>query len=318
MRYSSKQWVILLIGSIGVAVTFSFAIIRFLNEQYLVGFVDLLITCPILAIVIYVCRTRETYYSSIALAVVAALGAVSSAALLGSSQAFWIFPAVLTIYYLIRPLPALAISTAASLAYVFIMSSTMESFEFSAFITTISVSNLFAFIFSKSMHDTQDSLEKLAILDPLTGCGNRRALDQKLKEVVLHQHRNPQPVSLIVLDLDHFKEVNDEFGHHIGDQILKEVVDLIRSRIRITDVFYRFGGEEFVIVPLSVSLEEASVLAEDIRVLCEKHTFEHDIRLTISLGLAQFKQGESYDHWFQRADKALYRAKENGRNRVEF
>ena len=157
-------------------------------------------------------------------------------------------------------------------------------------------------------------LLQLATKDPLTGAGNRRALDSKLREAVNTFQRTGTPASLLMLDLDHFKSVNDVLGHAAGDQILKNVTEIINLRIRVTDSLYRIGGEEFVVVLEGADLEQAAHLAEQLRTLVDANELVADQTVTISLGVAELKQHESPYDWLHRADEAMYQAKDAGRN----
>jgi diguanylate cyclase (GGDEF)-like protein len=163
---------------------------------------------------------------------------------------------------------------------------------------------------------THEQLTLLATIDPLTLSGNRRALDRKLSDVIADQTRQPSTVSLLLLDLDLFKKINDEYGHAIGDQTLVEVASLITENTRSLDALYRYGGEEFIIMPLKINLAEAMALAENLRILVENHKFSSHIKLTISVGVAEYRAGETAESWIHRADSALYTAKDLGRNRV--
>lgn len=154
----------------------------------------------------------------------------------------------------------------------------------------------------------------LATKDPLTGVGNVRAMQGKLDKVVARFERNKIPDSLVMLDLDRFKDVNDAHGHAVGDQILVRVAEVLRMRIRFTDSLYRIGGEEFLVVLEGQNLEQAAHLAEQLRTLIEANQLAPDRPVTISLGVAEITASESRSEWLARADAALYRAKNNGRN----
>jgi len=133
---------------------------------------------------------------------------------------------------------------------------------------------------------------------------------------VLSQARKKQPMCLILLDLDHFKRINDNYGHLIGDDILVAISKLLINNTRVLDTFYRYGGEEFIIAPLFVDLKAAGEIAEKLRVIVENYIFPSTISVTISLGVAQFQEGEKPADWINRADSALYLAKNSGRNKV--
>ena len=157
---------------------------------------------------------------------------------------------------------------------------------------------------------------RLATKDPLTNTGNRRALEDRLREVVAGFRRNPQPASLLLFDLDHFKAVNDRHGHAKGDEVLQGVAQIVRLRIRVTDSMYRIGGEEFVVLLEGQDIQQASRLAEQLRTLIEVNELVSDPDVTVSIGVAEFEAGESAGDWLRRADDAMYQAKRLGRNRI--
>ncbi len=158
-----------------------------------------------------------------------------------------------------------------------------------------------------------------ALRDPLTGIGNRAALEEHLTREVSLAHRHNAPLSLIAIDLDHFKQVNDRHGHSIGDCVLRTVARRMADVLRSTDLAYRYGGEEFVILLSGTPLAGAQMVAERIREVVASepcHCDGIEIPITISLGVASLAD-ESSAALFDRADRALYSAKEQGRNRVE-
>lgn len=161
------------------------------------------------------------------------------------------------------------------------------------------------------------SLEKMATTDELTNAFNRRKFDQLIEAEVTRGTRYSTPLSLLMLDIDHFKRVNDTFGHEAGDAVLVAIAALVRSQIRAADSLARWGGEEFVVLMPTVDALGAAALAERIRAGVASHDFGPVGQVTISLGVAQYCAGETSDQLFARVDAALYRAKDSGRNRVE-
>ena len=189
--------------------------------------------------------------------------------------------------------------------------------ELTAFFTVIATTGLTAslsFVIFRSYHDKQNELSLLASIDPLTSSGNRRALGLKLADVIASQHREAYTMCMILIDLDDFKEINDDHGHAIGDQILVTVCEQITKHTRVLDSLYRYGGDEFIIMPLNMNIKTAKRLAEKIRGIIELHDFTHNIKLTLSIGVAEYKAHDTPESWISRADTALYKAKESGRN----
>jgi|GEM_PF-964928 len=159
-------------------------------------------------------------------------------------------------------------------------------------------------------------LEKISVTDRLTGAWNRAHFDHIISVELARSLRYRQPISLIFFDIDHFKQVNDTFGHSAGDTVLCELVKITNANIRSSDMLFRWGGEEFVILSVSTPYRAAESLAESLRSKIAEHDIEGVGRITISLGVAEYRSDESQEDWFKRADASLYEAKNNGRNRV--
>jgi len=169
----------------------------------------------------------------------------------------------------------------------------------------------------KSLETINKLLEKQAKTDALTGIYNRMKFDEILAKEIQRTKRNKFPLSLIMCDIDHFKQINDRYGHQSGDRVLKRLTRLITGNIRSIDFFARWGGEEFVILSPGTETGGAAVLAEKIRRKVEVYNFEEPENLTLSFGVASFKPGDSAGKLINRADEAMYRAKKNGRNQVQ-
>ncbi|QID34211.1 diguanylate cyclase [Hydrogenobacter sp. T-8] len=157
-------------------------------------------------------------------------------------------------------------------------------------------------------------LTKLATRDQLTGIFNRRALIHDFERLLFQARRYQTPFSLIIFDMDNFKRLNDTYGHLMGDKALKEVVKAVKKVLRKSDIFGRWGGEEFLVL-LPMTLEPYAP-AEKIRQTVENCKFCKDLSVTISLGATTYREGDTIDSMISRADEALYRAKEQGKNRV--
>jgi diguanylate cyclase (GGDEF)-like protein len=159
-------------------------------------------------------------------------------------------------------------------------------------------------------------VEHLAVTDRLTETYNRRKFD----EMVVYEHQRAEhghaPFSLIMFDIDHFKLVNDQYGHSVGDEVLRQLVRLVKSLIRQSDLLIRWGGEEFLILLPTTEDQEAGAFAERIRTTVESEKFGQVENLTISLGVAQLLVNDTTDSVLKRVDNALYQAKDGGRNRV--
>jgi len=168
---------------------------------------------------------------------------------------------------------------------------------------------------------TEIELEKFEIqrsaeLDPLTKIYNRVKLNEMFTSIFFNTKKYNQTLTLILFDIDHFKGINDEHGHNVGDRVLQELTGLIRGLLKEDDIFARWGGEEFVLLLQDKSLQVTTKLASHLRLEIEKYTFDVVDRVTCSFGVTQFTQGDTQSLFFERVDEALYEAKENGRNQV--
>ncbi|MFV0349652.1 MAG: GGDEF domain-containing protein [Halodesulfovibrio sp.] len=162
-------------------------------------------------------------------------------------------------------------------------------------------------------------MERLATKDHLTGAYNRRKIEEIIRYEIARHNRYNEPLSLILCDIDHFKSINDSFGHDTGDKVIIHTIDLITAHKRDTDMAGRWGGEEFIIVSPQTNAEHATAMAERLRCVIESHQPECALgqrKVTVSFGVAQYAPGSSVEAFVKCADKALYRAKQRGRNTV--
>lgn len=170
----------------------------------------------------------------------------------------------------------------------------------------------------KQLEEANALLEKQATTDTLTGIANRRKFGFFLEAEMGRSRRYHVPLALIMFDIDHFKRINDTFGHPAGDAVLAELARIVTGTIRSEDSFARWGGEEFVILLPQTESRGAQSMAERIRSLVERNPFPVAEQVTCSFGVTPFGASDTPDSFLKRVDEALYRAKESGRNRVEF
>ena len=166
----------------------------------------------------------------------------------------------------------------------------------------------------------QRRLEIMATKDKLTGIDNRHAFDPAFQQVIKTTARNKDALSIVLVDIDHFKKVNDNYGHMVGDQVIVKIATILKSNLRESDLLCRWGGEEFMLLLPKCDLSDAQSIAEKIRLHIESETMVIDgnnIAITASFGICDYLEDESQNELFERVDKALYRAKNLGRNRVE-
>ncbi len=159
-------------------------------------------------------------------------------------------------------------------------------------------------------------LLKQASIDGLTGVLNRKGFEEGLEKQIGQAIRHDKPLALIMMDVDHFKEINDRHGHMVGDRILKDVSRLMTENLRVYDIFARWGGEEFMFLITETNEQKAVQLAEKLRKIIEDEFFGIDLKVTCSFGVVMYQGPETVDEFVQRADEAMYSAKHAGRNRV--
>ncbi len=235
---------------------------------------------------------------------------------LGGKALFWVYPSLFIIAFvtdhkLVRYSFILSFVTFIPLAFY------VEQPEVaSRFVITLGLTCYFSSVLVNYLIKLNDKLIELAIRDPLTNALNRRQLESYLQEAIEETNRNFGPASLILLDIDNFKEINDTLGHEVGDNVLKKMVGILHRRQRRLDYVFRIGGEEFLILLRNTSLQQAIHAAESLREYINKSEILNDKVITVSLGVAEYNEGESSDEWLVHADTNLYEAKNRGRNRV--
>jgi diguanylate cyclase (GGDEF)-like protein len=171
---------------------------------------------------------------------------------------------------------------------------------------------------SNNLQLLYEEVSRLAREDPLTGAFNRRKMDELIQAETTRSERYKTFFSMIIFDLDDFKEVNDRFGHDVGDGVLKQLIDVVRSDLRSVDAVGRWGGEEFVILLPGIKIHQAVYVAQRVLKKIDKTEFSGGIHITASFGVAQRMSGESFENFYRRLDQAMYKAKSNGKNQVCF
>ncbi|WP_199610490.1 GGDEF domain-containing protein [Flocculibacter collagenilyticus] len=229
---------------------------------------------------------------------------------------FWCYPAVIAFYFLLQSrwawiANALLLVIAVPFSWVM-----LEQTIAIRVIVTLSMVSIFSAIFMNVIAAQQYELRKKAVTDPLTGVLNRALLQTNLEQAIAQHQRSAIPMTIMTLDLDYFKKINDTFGHDVGDQVLKQFAGLIKSRCRSVDKVFRLGGEEFLVYLYNTDLKNALLVAEDMRSQFESLNIIPQHTPTVSIGVAQLQSNESWLTWMKRSDTNLYFAKSSGRNRV--
>lgn len=242
--------------------------------------------------------------------------AAGATAVWGLDGAVWLFPATL----------GLALTVPAASRWIWLLSAILMTTIIVGMQSSLANGSqlllalvVFALILEVILRENAISRAKvlgLVVRDPLTGVFNKRQLDLDLELAIERVRRNRQPCTLIAIDLDHFKPINDRHGHAHGDQMLLDVATAIQRRLRRIDRTYRRGGDEFVVLLENTPLAGGSLVAESLRTIINQLEGSNGGRMSASLGVAEFREGQTATEWLHDADSRMYRAKGAGRNRV--
>jgi diguanylate cyclase (GGDEF)-like protein len=308
---------ITLFGALASLFLLPIAAYRFATGATLTGFIDLAVVLFIGGCVRYVWRGGSPERAGVVAAVTCNLGTVIVAHLVGLAGLLWIYPALVANYLLVPPRLAVAISAMTVGATAIFGTGLDGAFDRIAFVATTTVVSLFAFIFAQRTESQHRQLERLATRDPLTSASNRRAMEKELPVAIEAARRTRTPLGIAVLDIDHFKRINDGHGHEAGDRVLIDFVRLVGEATRRGDRLFRYGGEEFVLLLPGADARDLAGLAEKLRRRVAGGLSIGTQPVTVSIGAAELAPGEQASEWLARADAAMYRAKHRGRNRVE-
>lgn len=230
---------------------------------------------------------------------------------------FWVYVSITSIFFMLPLRNATITSIVYLAATTFFIVPNFETSVLLRIYPTVIVVGIFSFNFSYLIERLLRTLSDAAMLDPLTNILNRHTFHEAIS-TALSEHLRYKVVGVLFLfDLDHFKRINDEHGHLVGDRILEDIAKIVSARVRDTDQFFRYGGEEFAILLRHTSLQNAAFLADDIRQIIEAHSFADDVKVTISGGLSEVDSTLDIDEWIGLSDTALYEAKALGRNCIK-
>ena len=320
LRKDFQLSILTLMGLFGIMGISPYAVYRLAEGNYLVSLADTTIVLSTLFAVLYAWRTGDTVKPGIYLAIIFSAGSTLIAINLGVNGLFWIYPLILFNFFMVSPGKAMLATLmvlAALVGHALIVPGTVfeSSYQMVSFLVTGMMASVLTCIFAYRTRSQRDQLQALAIQDPLTGARNRRAMNEELKIAVASHRRHGNSHAVLVMDLDHFKRINDNFGHQAGDQVLVAFVELIKRSSRQEDRLFRFGGEEFLLLLPNTDKPGLRAAAAHLQ-----HQVAQDLQgpggpVTMSVGGAILRRGEHWESWLQRADQRLYRAKSAGRNR---
>ena len=314
-KRSKEEIILMLMCSLSIPSILPFGIYRLWQGAWLTAALDLALVGAMLAVIFHVWRTGRYKAASLGVTLFYSAGMLATIHLRGLALVYWVYPTMIAAYFMLRPVVALAINSVSMLVLLAILLRELEALNLFTVVVTVSLVNLFAYIFSYRTGLQNKELHTEVERDFLTGVGNRRALDRKL-QAYAGERRPHLESSLLLLDLDHFKQVNDRHGHAAGDQVLVRLCDLMRGHTRSSDHIFRYGGEEFAIIASGAGLGAASRLAEGLRDAIATEPLLDGHPITVSIGVATMNKSARPADWLARADKMLYAAKQGGRNAV--
>ncbi len=231
---------------------------------------------------------------------------------------FWSYPIVLMVHFMLHWKISLPMNMLLLVTVFYFSKEFLEGALSYKIILTLFLTLLLSHLFSILTFRIQNKMKELIVRDPLTGAYNRRQLDIMLTQAFERLKRYATLSCILAIDVDHFKSINDTYGHATGDDVLIQVVRIIQSKIRKLDSIFRIGGEEFIILLPDSNLEGAWVVAEKIRKEVEQTKILPTQTVTISIGIAEIQSNETNYQWIHRCDQLLYKAKEQGRNRCVY
>ena len=307
----------LTLGIAGLIILAPFAVNNFVRGRFWMGVGALSIT----VIMGYHAWsiTRGRYYPLIASGILAPLFIIFLALAIstqGMTGYLWSYPVTIVLYFM---LPERQAWVANAILLPIVLPAAWRIFPNDvatrAAVTLITVS-AFSVVFVRVMTDQQERLEKLVVTDSLTGLLNRASLQDTLEQAILQNSRFDVPMTIVSLDLDRFKVINDTLGHASGDIVLRGVGRLMNNRIRRTDKVFRLGGEEFLVLLYGTDREKGFRVAEELREAIATASLLPNRPVTASIGVATLQPNENWSTWMNRSDESLYQAKRKGRNRV--
>jgi len=308
---------IMLFGLLASIVIVGFSIYRFGTGNLAGGIVNLVIAASVMTVMLYSARSGDSVRAGRFFAAVTVLACIASAAMFGRTGILWGYLILWANFLLTGRQFALAANAVLILVMLTAFSLFDSAVEKITYAVTAILVTCFGYIFAQRLARYQQQLEDLALQDPLTYAGNRRMLKRDLTAAIATRRRTGQDYILILMDLDHFKEINDTQGHDAGDHALSEFADLVRSQIRTEDGLYRFGGEEFVVLLPGHGRANMREVAEQLHLRTSGRLEFGGMALRHSCGAAVLRDDEEWTAWLRRADLAMYQAKRAGRNRVE-
>lgn len=307
---------VLFISSLACLAVIPLFCIRALDQNWPMVLIDATLVVVLFAIAITAYKAKHANMARIALGVVFVGGMLATTVFGSASSVFWIYPSVIAVFLLFQPKWALLSTLCVCFVIFPFLNARMVEKDWLIFYVTLLPTIVFIYYFSTALRRQTLELKTLAEQDYLTKAGNRRSFNLKAESCIQSKLISNQNSILILFDMDNFKHLNDNHGHVVGDAVLKNVTSVVGQCLRNTDQLYRLGGEEFAIIVHSARVDEAMAVAEKIRQAIIVHQNDQLPKYTVSFGVAEVQKADSVEAWMNRADKALYHSKQNGRDQV--
>lgn len=311
---NSQLGILVMLGSTTAFTLSVFAAYRAGQGQWVPAAIDFSLVVLISLPVLYAMRTGRTAGPGAFACVANSIGCAVACYVIGPASLPWVYVVLMTNFF-IAP-PKLAVTCNCLLAAAVLAMPGVSAIPFDRVSATVAAAlvTLFSYRFALRVSTDHQQLEALASLDALTGVPNRRMMERALEAVVSGAPAGQRPYGLVILDIDHFKEVNDTHGHAAGDAAIADLAAILKFEMRRQDRLFRFGGEEFVVLMAVDSAEHLWMASERLRMAVRNGLRGPGGRITVSLGAAMAGSELRWQEWFSLADEALYRAKNNGRD----
>ena len=311
-----REKVMYRLSILAIACFLPFAINNFYRGRYAlgIGVLATLLVFFVNAVAIHVRRPPPVPFIVLLLPMSAAMTIALQTQ--GIHGAFWAYPVTLFFYFVMPRRTA----TIASVALFLFITGAVAAYVDVGVAIRFSVALMLCIVIINVILNVivrlQNKLLDQSIRDPLTGAYNRRHMQTCLHQAVERGGRTGAKASVLLFDIDHFKRINDQFGHAAGDQVLAGIVGLLESRLRKIDFLFRIGGEEFILLLTETDEADAVAVAEEVRARVADAPLYGDNKTSVSIGVTGLRSGDTLDAWIRRADDALYKAKASGRDRV--
>lgn len=312
-----REQVFYKLSIVGIILIFPFAVSHLMKGENLLATFNFLVILILLIDAIYGHFDRELPIAPAVVFIAIILNISLTVIEINLIGILWIYPTFILMFFVLTRKAAniigiFSIILITGMAYYTDHSTQTTTRVFASMLLTV----VFVNMIIKIIVELQNRLRDSSIIDELTQAYNRRYLNDALENAIARLKRYDNNISLILLDIDHFKKINDTLGHSAGDHVLKELVQIIWGTIRTIDMIFRIGGEEFIILLPETTLSNATQVAEKLRLKIQEKPIVNTTKVTISAGVIQLDKSESIDELMKRVDELLYKAKNSGRNRI--